>query len=647
MLSPLIKKLCLAAGVLAIGLGSAQAQTEVIPKELYTGQGIPDSLKEDANSVVRYSYDEMNIKSSGKITVLHHSLVTILNEKGDKAAIFELFYNRKYDTYSSIEYKVYDADGKLIKKYHKSDMYDGSAVDDETIVTDERFLGLKHTVSAYPTTVEESYEEDISSFLNPDTWRIQARWEQSVQTSICKVKVDLNSGFRYRAENTNIKPEETSGTDQKVYVWTAKNLKAIKKEDNSMPWAVMPNVKFALNDFYSYGTQGKMDSWENFGKWSQGLIAPASNLSPQRIAEIKQMTDTIKTEKGKMKFLYQYMQKNMRYVSIQLGIGGYKPFNADFVDQKKYGDCKALSNYMRSLLAAVGINAYYTIINAGANEEPADISFPHNDFNHVILCVPLKNDTTWLECTSKTAPFGVLSEFTENRRGLMITENGGKLVNTPKSTAQANQFNSKVHLVLNADGSAKAQVNISGTGGYRDMFVEEIPSLKLDEQKEYLLRYLNIKQPTDFEYKPGDDTGDTKQVDLNLEFDKFCDVMAGDRQFYKPSVFSLMAFTAPITEKRHADFYFDHPMIKNCVTTIELPEGFAAESVPANLSLKFTYGSYDVTYAYDATKNQVVSNAKFVLNNQVIPAAKYNELQVYLDNILKAQNRKLVIKRKA
>src|SRR6185312_13501516 len=152
---------------------------------------------------------------------------------------------------------------------------------------------------------------------------------------------------------------------------------------------------------------------------------------------------------GKARFLYNYLQKNVRYVSVQLGIGGYKPFPASFVDEKKYGDCKALSNYMLTLLKTVGIPSYCAVINAGTNAEPADPDFVNDPFNHIILCVPFKNDTTWLECTSATSPFGKLGSFTENRKALLVTEDGGKLVNTPRSTMQDNQFNSAVHLVLN------------------------------------------------------------------------------------------------------------------------------------------------------------------------------------------------------
>src|ERR1700760_4026396 len=90
-------------------------QEMTIPHELYVASsGIPDSLKEDANSIVRYSMDEVVIKGPGKLYIKHHSLVTILNEKGDKEALVQLFYNKKYDNYSAISIHLYDGDGLQI-----------------------------------------------------------------------------------------------------------------------------------------------------------------------------------------------------------------------------------------------------------------------------------------------------------------------------------------------------------------------------------------------------------------------------------------------------------------------------------------------------------------------------------------------------
>lgn len=621
------------------------AQDKDLPKELYIAAGIPDSLKEDANSVVRYSMDDITVKGPGRMYIKHHTITTILNEKGDGEAIVQMVYNRKFDTYSYVDIHIYDATGKMIKKYHKSDMYDGLASDDETLVSDDRFLGLKHMVSAYPETIEVSSEEDITSSIDLGSWLIQKE-EQSVQNSYYHITISNDAGFRFQDRNTTINPAKTSAGNMDSYVWQAKNLKAIKPEEGAALWRVLPLVRFTANKFQFYGIPGDISTWQNFGKWIQDLNADVCTLSPKRVDEIRKMTDTIKTDKDKAKFLYKYMQQSMRYVSIQLGIGGFKPFPATFVDEKKYGDCKALSNYMRALLKAVNINAYYAVIKGGINQEPANYSFSYNSFNHIVLCIPFKNDTTWLECTSNTQPFGLLGAFTENRNAMLITETGGLLVNTPKSTVFENQFNSETHIQLDGEGGAKAQIKILSTGEYRNMYIG-MATIKMDEQKEFLLRYLNIKQPSMFNFESGRDADGVKEINLNMEYDRFCDVMAGDKQFYKPAAFSLLNFTVPILEKRKSDYYFDHPMQKTCITTIDLPVGFEVETLPANVSLKFSYGNYEVNYTYDTAKNEVISKAKFVLNNQVIPAAKYTELQQYMDGIAKAQNRKLVIRKKA
>ncbi|MDB5154631.1 MAG: hypothetical protein JWR54_3382 [Mucilaginibacter sp.] len=641
-----LKYLLCIAGLSFFVSQKAHSQDKDFPSELYNASGIPDSIKEDANSIIRYSSDEIRIKGPGKAVIKHHSLVSILNEKGDKEAIIVYSYNRKYDSYSFIDIHIYDANGKMIKKYHKSDMYDGAASSDETLVTDDRFLGIKHTVSHYPETIEISYEENLNSYIDLPVWYIQGKPEQSVQEEHYKIVCDPAFNLHYKSKNISIAPVKASEEASDAYTWQIKNLRAIKKEEETMLWRVLPSVVFTTNAFNCYGYPGDISSWQNFGKWIQGLNNDMCTLSAPRIAEIRKMTDTIKNGKDKVKFLYKYMQGSMRYVGIQLGIGGFKPFPAAFVDEKKYGDCKALSNYMQALLKAVDIPSYYALIRAGENEEPADYSFPYNSFNHAILCVPFKNDTTWLECTSSTQPFGVLGPFTENRNALLITEDGGKLVNTPKSTPQGNLFNSEVHIELQPDGSAKAHMKVLSTGGYREMFIG-ITSEKTDEQKEFLIRYFNIKQPTIFDFKTSPDKEELNQLNIDLEYDKFCDVLAGDKQFYRPRVFDLWGMTVPILEKRVTDFYLPHPMQKSCVTTIDLPAGFEIETLPGNASLKFTYGNYEINYVYNKDKNQVISTAKFVLNAQIIPASKYTEMQQYMDGVAKAQNKKLVIRKKA
>jgi hypothetical protein len=626
--------------------GRVYSQNKDIPKELYIATGIPDTLKDGANSVVRYWVSDLTIKAPGKASLKSHSLITVLNEKADNEAIIMFSYNRKYDTYSRVDLNVYDKEGKLIKKYHKSDLYERAISSESTLADDDRYLLLRHVIASYPSTIELIYEENLDSFISLPDWQVQRRFEQSVQRSRYTVSAPTTLSLKFQSKNITIAPVKTSENGLETYVWNVEDLKAIKDEDNLPPERALPCVMFDVNEFNCYGYPGNISSWQNLGKWIQGLNEGMAILSPQRIQEIKAMTDTIKTDKEKARFLYSYMQKNMRYVSIQLGIGGYKPFAASFVDDKKYGDCKALANYMHALLNAVNIPSNYAVIRAGVNKEAADPAFPHNNFNHAILCIPLKGDTTWLECTSITQPFGKLGPFTENRNALLITDEGGKLVNTPKSTANDNQFNSETHIILDADGGAKAQLKITSTGYYRDMYLA-LAAIQADKQKEFLQRYLNIKQPIAFEFKEAPDKNGEKQFIADLDYDKFCDVMTGDKRFYRPAVFDLANINVPATDKRDADFYLEHPMLKTSVTTIDLPAGFEIDALPVNTSLKFAYGDYQINFIYNKEKNQVTSTAKFTLNNWIIPASKYTELQEYIDAVAKSQNKKLVIRKKA
>ena len=630
--------------ILSVTIKRSFCQDNEIPKETYQASTIPDSLLKHANSVVRYSEIIIAIKGPGKATIKFHTIVTVLNEKANLLTGIAMDYDKKYDTYSGIELGVFDSKGVLVKKYHKSDMYDGSAANNETMVTDERFLALKPAITAYPVTIEKEYEEDRNSFIDLGDWIVQQA-TQAVQYSVVKVIVSPSVGFRYKTLNIEAEPVKETRAGLNYYTWTFNSLKVLRRTENIPAWKIFPEIEMAVNSFSCYGYAGDFSSWQSFGNWIYALNSDVSALSPQHSAAIRKMTDSIKTEKGKAKFLYNYLQQNVRYVSIQLGIGGYKPLSADFVDEKKYGDCKALSNYMRALLKAVNIQSDYVFITGGTNARPVDPSFPRNTFNHAILCVPFKNDTAWLECTSNTQPFGKLGSFTENRTALLISDDGGKLVNTPGGAITDNQFNSNVIITLDAAGGAKAGIKIMTTGAYRSAYIR-YSALSLDKQKEGFTRLLNMRQPSNFTITPFADNDGIKELNFDLSYDKFCDIISGDKLFLRPSAFDLCTYNVPVEKNRKTDFHFEFPVKKSSVTTILLPAGFEVESMPANADLKFIYGSYQISYVYDPTKNQVTSTAKFNITSADVPPEHYTEMQQFLDAVAREQRKKLVIRRK-
>src|SRR6185437_13760781 len=124
--------------------------------------------------------------------------------------------------------------------------------------------------------------------------------------------------------------------------------------------------------------------------------------------QIHALVDTITDVHRKVYALYRYLQKNTHYISVQFGIGGWQPFPADYVANKRYGDCKALSNYMVALLKEAGIKGKYVEIMAEKDAPPMIDKFSCSQFNHAISCVPLDKDTIWLECTNQTVSPGYM-----------------------------------------------------------------------------------------------------------------------------------------------------------------------------------------------------------------------------------------------
>lgn len=180
------------------------------------------------------------------------------------------------------------------------------------------------------------------------------------------------------------------------------------------------------------------------------------------------------------------MQENTRYISISLGIGGWQPFDAKYVSSKKYGDCKALSNYMYALLKEAGIRSVYTVTGRGFDLNYFLPDLPCSQFNHVILFVPNGNDTTWLECTSQSLPAGYVGVDNCNRQALAVDENGGVLVNTPSYRMNENLQQRIIVATLEADATLNIKSSTTYGGIQQDRYHDLINSLSKDKLKEVL-----------------------------------------------------------------------------------------------------------------------------------------------------------------
>ncbi len=607
----------------------------------YDLASVPENVKKNADVIVRSENTQFEIKDIDRAYLTVDRVVTVLNENGKKELAFHQ-YGNKYIDLTDAEIRVFDAAGKTVSKFKKGDMT--TIANGDGLIDEGKITYYVVTTATYPITVEYKYEVKYKGTLfYPDYTIMESR--QGIENSSFTVKVPEELDLRYKEKNIKLTPQVSTADKIKTYTWSVKNLSPVEYEEGAVSYeSRYPSIILAPNRFKIYDFEGDMTSWKAFGNWENGLIQGIDVLPEDRKVFFTALTKDAATEREKIRLVYQYLQKNFRYVSIQLGIGGYRPFPALFTDQKKYGDCKGLSFYTYSVLKALGIKSYVALINAGFDKEPADKDFPCNQFNHMILCVPQKKDSIWLECTSNTNDFAVLGNFTENRNALLITEEGGVLVPTPKSKSADNTFNSFTKVALEDDASGTSLTTLQTTGEYTQDVISYILDEKKDEQKKALINYYGFKQPDEFSVEKKQNEKKFITV-VTLGIEKIPEFVAGSKMFLTPRMYKIMRGKLPAAENRRTDFYFECPFEKTDTTAFKLPEGYKPDALPTEKNFKCNYGSYAAKCWYNESEKTVYSTAQLVLNNYKIPAANYAEVKSFFDKVLEDDTQRIVIKK--
>nr|WKN37728.1 DUF3857 domain-containing protein [Tunicatimonas sp. TK19036] len=608
----------------------------------YDASAIPADLQENASAVVREQDEIFTIHASDAATYTIHRAVTVLNKNGERYAPLVIWYDASRKI-KSIECTVYDARGTEVKKVKKKDIQDVSAVSSFSIYEDSRLKYYSYDSPSYPYTVEYSYELEFDGLLFYPNWHPVEGFQLAVEQSSFSVITSPDISLRYRVQHTS-EPAISTEEGQQKYYWELRHHAAYKKESFRPPLGTLtPRVYLAPSAFSYEGYAGNFSSWQQFGQWINQLNEGRDQLPESTQSEVKRIVANLQDTTEIIRTLYEYMQSKTRYVSIQLGIGGYQPFEATTVDRLGYGDCKALSNYMKALLSVAGIEAYYTLVNAGAYEDEVLADFPSMQFNHVIVGVPLAQDTLWLECTSQTNPFGHLSDFTDERNVLMITENGGQLVRTPAYSAQDNQQTRNTTVLLDEEGNGQLTAQTQYTGQLYDD-IARITQLNDQEQKQAVYKQIEIPnfRLQSFHYDLTKDQIPAANEVLKLQLERYVSI-SGKRWFFCPNVMSQIESLPAKTEARNHEVMLRYAYTETDTTVINLPENIHSEFVPEAIEIQSTFGSYHSSYTVEQGK--VIYTRTFQRNKGVFPSDSYQELVEFYQKVSKADRQQMVLRK--
>jgi hypothetical protein len=617
----------------------------VIKAQEYNVLFIPDSLTKNANAVKRFEELHVIIKSVDKAIIKHKYAITVLNTEGDKYAEYSNFYDKLIDL-SDISGSLFDAFGKKIKNVKRKDIADVIYEDGFSLVRDDRIKKHNFYCRQYPYTVEYEDEQEFNGIFFLPRWQPVEDEKYSVQESRFIVETPASYDLRYKQFNYSAEPSISTTSNGNIYTWEIKNTQPISREIFSPPFSEMSFTVFiAPTEFSIAKYNGNMSSWANLGQFILTLNNGRDQLPEKVKQDIHKLTDGITDTKQKINLLYHYLQNNTRYVNISLGIGGWQPFDANYVASNRYGDCKALSNYMVSLLKEVGIKANYVLVEAGNVSKGLWEDFPSPYFNHAIVCVPNGKDSIWLECTSQTEATGFMGSFTGNRKALLIADDGGHIVNTPVYTSKDNVQLRKINSIIDETGNLTAEVNTYLSGIKQELQHALIHEANKEQRDKYLNNTLNLPTYTvdKYDYKEKENLIPSVDEYLHITSTGYASV-TGKRLFVQPNLFNKSTIKLPKDEVRKFDIEYPYAFKDVDTINITVPAGYIPESVPTNVSVNNKFGNYSISFKVADNKIEVVR--VHITDKAIFPPSDYAELVKFYDDMYKADRSRIVFIKK-
>ena len=602
---------------------------------------IPNELKENADAVIRTQTVSFSYNGLGKGSESNYEEITILNERGLRNAHFSA-YTDKFRKIKSFSAATYNGEGKLIKQYKKSDL--SSSEWSSNLTSDDVTYFFSCPTPVFPFTIVYQYDFEWNKGIrNFPVFVPQTNTELSVQKASYTLSVPSGTEILYEGNKFIPKPEIKEDKNRQIYAWKIDNLKPIVSEPFSPNMEeLIPRLYVAPVAFLFDNYEGSFASIESMGVFQNKLNDGRGALSDDAKGKIKEMTQNAQTEKEKIKILYDFLGQTTRYESIQLGIGGFQPMTSADVNNYGYGDCKALSFYLKSMLDVIGIPSNYTVIRSDRNKKNLEENFTaYLQSNHVILQVPLAQDTLWLECTNTKVPMGYVHRNIAGHDAIVVLPGSAKVEKLPDYDAALNL--SENNITIHFNFSEPSQIEIVETDHLK-RFDELLgfSAIKKSEQIDFVRRKLRI---------PNASIADVS-VEENLSAEPFVKLsykatasplgtVTGNRMFVPLNVFRTNMFRLKKgTRKNDIQIIDGFNDVDNI--SLHLPENVEVEFLPPSVSFESPFGTFTSNVSQDGKNITIQQN--FLLKKGRWSADEYENFRQFIERVFAMYSEAIVLK---
>jgi len=616
----------------------------------------------DTDAVILLDETQTTVQSNGEIETLHRMAVRLLRQEAKRRwSDIEVPFD-KDQKISYLKAWTIEANGRELAVGEK-DIIEHGLLDSE-IYTDMKVKTLKFPEANPDNVVGFEYVQRKRPYMFEDDWYFQD--PSPVVTA--RLILQLPPGWEYTAKWFNYPEQAPQYPGNSRYVWEVKNLPSIEREPDMPPWEAVAGwagVKYFPSDpTLRAKTSG---TWKDLGIWYNGLTQTSRVASPQIKAKVAEVTSGISDPVEKIRALTEYMQKNIRYYAVEIGIGGFQPHSAADIFARQYGDCKDKATLLSSMLGEIGVDSYYVIVDVDRGVVHPD--YPSLHFDHAILAIRLPDNASpgglysivndaklgklaIFDPTNERVPFGYLPWYLQQNYGLLVAPDGGQMISLPLLPPSTNRLLRTGKFTVTPTGGLIGDVQELEWGGpaaeEREELLEVLPAKRVEVFDRFLAGSLASFTLTGASI--GNLEKDNESLSLTYKFvSPGYANSAGDLLFVRPRVVGdhntgmLRLFTE--YKPRKYAIEFEDATRQDDVFDITLPEGYVVDGLPKPVQVDCDYASYK---SESRVEDGVLHYKRtFEIKDVIVPTDKLATIRDFLQQVAADQQSAAVLRRVA
>ena len=613
---------------------------------------------EKTDAILMYAEKTVSVQSLDKIKITVREAYKILRPGGrELGTVFATFDS--HEKITSMRGWCIPASGKDYELKDKDAMEVSlPKIEGSELISDVKAKLLRIPAPDPGNIIGFEYQMEEQPMVLQSVWEIQSEYP----TRESHYTLQLPPGWEYRALWLNYPQTKATPGGSNEWQWTVGDVKAVRPEEEMPPLAGIEGRMVVF--FFPPGGSGAsaLSNWQQVGDWYLKLTNGRVDGSPELKQKANALTASLPTPLAKMRAIAQFLQHDIRYVAIELGIGGFQPHPASEVFAHRYGDCKDKATLMASMLHEIGVDSYYVVINARRGSVTAETPAQLSAFNHVILAIKLPdglNDPSliatmhdaklgnvlFFDPTNEITPFGQIGGYLQSNYGLLVTPTGGELVELPRQPSNMNSIDRTGVMTLDATGTLKGEIKEVRLGDRASHGRWALRNASKESDKIKPIEAVLAGSLPNFRIT-GAQVINLQHTDQPFGFDYSFEAAnyaknAGDLLLVRARVLGVKSSGLMETkEQRKYPVEFEGPARDTDIFDITIPQGYQVDELPLPTDADYSFASYHSKTAVNG--NVIRYTRTFEIKELSVPVSQAEQLKKFYRTI-GADEREMVV----